>query len=71
MGRIQETDERRGPRASRQKKLKAKPGTPPKRHPEEESEAREVIELTRQHPLPGILLVLSWLALPCSGFWFR
>ena len=38
--------------------------------PEEESEA-EVIELTRQHPLPWILLVLSWLVFAVLWFWFR
>ena len=43
--------------ASRQKKLQAKARHSSQETPEEESEA-EVIELTRQHPLPWILLVL-------------
>ena len=54
--------------ASRQKKLQAKARHSSQETPEEESEA-EVIELTRQHPLPWILLVLSWLVF--AVFWFR
>lgn len=56
--------------ASRQKKLQAKARHSSQETPEEESEA-EVIELTRQHPLPWILLVLSWLVFAVLWFWFR
>ncbi|MFQ2772167.1 DUF2956 domain-containing protein [Aeromonas caviae] len=56
--------------ASRQKKLQAKARHPSQETPEDESEA-EVIELTRQHPLPWILLVLSWLVFAVLWFWFR
>ncbi len=56
--------------ASRQKKLQAKARHSSQETSEEESEA-EVIELTRQHPLPWILLVLSWLVFAVLWFWFR
>ena len=56
--------------ASRQKKLQAKARHSSQETREVESEA-EVIELTRQHPLPWILLMLSWLVFAVLWFWFR
>ena len=58
--------------ASRQKKLQAKakqsPSTQQGEH-EEDSEI-ELIEVSRQHPLPWILLLLSWLGF-VGWIWLR
>jgi hypothetical protein len=51
--------------ASRQKKLQARAKQPQQGEHEEESEI-DVIEVSRQHPLPWVLLVLSWLAFGCA-----
>ena len=56
--------------ASRQKKLQARAKQPPQGEHEEESEI-DVIEVSRQHPLPWVLLVLSWLVFGCAWIWLR
>lgn len=56
--------------AGRQKKLQARAKQAPREPQEDESEI-EVIEIARQHPLPWILLGLSWLAFACLWFWLR
>ena len=56
--------------ASRQKKLQARAKQPQQGEHEEESEL-DVIEVSRQHPLPWVLLVLSWLAFGCAWIWLR
>ncbi|MGE6295151.1 DUF2956 domain-containing protein [Aeromonas media] len=56
--------------ASRQKKLQARAKQPQQGEHEEESEI-DVIEVSRQHPLPWVLLVLSWLAFGCAWIWLR
>ena len=56
--------------ASRQKKMQIKAKLSSQAHQEEEPEV-EVIEISRQHPLPWILLGLSWLAFACLWFWLR
>ena len=56
--------------ASRQKKLQAKAKQPQQGEHEEESEI-DVIEVSRQHPLPWVLLVLSWLVFGCAWIWLR
>lgn len=56
--------------ANRQKKLQAKAKSLPQGEQEEESEI-EVIEISRQHPLPWALLVLSWLAFAGAWLWLR
>ncbi|PJG60031.1 DUF2956 domain-containing protein [Aeromonas cavernicola] len=53
--------------ASRQKKLQAKAKSAPlDGEIDALDEPVEVLEVTRQHPLPWVLLVLSWLA---GGLW--
>lgn len=56
--------------ASRQKKLQSKAkqsqGTP---LPEDQDDQIEVVEVTRQHPLPWVLLGLSWLGFAAAWFW--
>jgi len=54
----------------RQKKMQIKAKLSSQAHQEEEPEV-EVIEISRQHPLPWILLGLSWLAFACLWFWLR
>ncbi|BBS88427.1 MULTISPECIES: DUF2956 domain-containing protein [Aeromonas] len=56
--------------ASRQKKLQARAKQPQQGEHEEESEL-DVIEVSRQHPLPWVLLVLSWLVFGCAWIWLR
>ena len=56
--------------ASRQKKLQARAKQPQQGEHEEESEI-DVIEVSRQHPLPWVLLVLSWLVFGCAWIWLR
>ncbi|MGY3884171.1 DUF2956 domain-containing protein [Aeromonas aquatica] len=56
--------------ANRQKKLHAKAKSLPQGEQEEEIEV-EMIEISRQHPLPWILLALSWLAFAGAWFWLR
>ncbi|MBV7470021.1 DUF2956 domain-containing protein [Aeromonas sp. sif0611] len=56
--------------ASRQKKLQARAKQPQQGEHEEESEI-DVIEVSRQHPLPWVLLVLSWLVFGCAWTWLR
>ena len=56
--------------ASRQKKLQARAKQPQQGEHEEESEI-DVIEVSRQHPLPWVLLVLSWLVFGCVWIWLR
>ena len=56
--------------ASRQKKLQARGKQPQQGEHEEEGEI-DVIEVSRQHPLPWVLLVLSWLVFGCAWIWLR
>ncbi|MGE6232659.1 DUF2956 domain-containing protein [Aeromonas media] len=56
--------------ASRQKKLQARAKQPQQGEHEEGSEI-DVIEVSRQHPLPWVLLVLSWLVFGCAWIWLR
>ena len=56
--------------ATRQKKLQARAKQPQQGEHEEESEI-DVIEVSRQHPLPWVLLVLSWLVFGCAWIWLR
>ena len=56
--------------ASGQKKLQARAKQPQQGEHEEESEI-DVIEVSRQHPLPWVLLVLSWLVFGCAWIWLR
>ena len=56
--------------ASRQKKLQARAKQPQQGEHEEESEI-DVIEVSRQHPLPWVLMVLSWLVFGCAWIWLR
>ncbi|WP_429096497.1 DUF2956 domain-containing protein [Aeromonas media] len=56
--------------ASRQKKQQARAKQPQQGEHEEESEI-DVIEVSRQHPLPWVLLVLSWLVFACAWIWLR
>jgi hypothetical protein len=56
--------------ASRQKKLQSKAKPQPQADQIEESEI-ELIEISRQHPLPWILLLLSWLGIAAAWFWLR
>ena len=56
--------------ASRQKKLQARAKQPQQGEHEEESEI-DVIEVSRQHPLPWVLLVLSWPVFGCAWIWLR
>ena len=56
--------------ASRQKKLQARAKQPQQGEHEEESEI-DVIEVSRQHPLPWALLVLSWRVFGCAWIWLR
>lgn len=55
--------------ASRQKKLQSKAKQQPHAEQVEESEI-ELVEVSRQHPLPWILLLLSWLGF-AAWFWLR
>lgn len=57
--------------ASRQKKLQAKAKQPLPGEHEEEVHEIELVEITRQHPLPWALLVLSWLGFAAAWFWLR
>ncbi|MBV7415959.1 Protein of uncharacterised function (DUF2956) [Aeromonas encheleia] len=57
--------------ASRQKKLQAKAKQPQQGEHEEETHEIELIEVSRQHPLPWILLLLSWLGFAAAWFWLR
>jgi hypothetical protein len=55
--------------ASRQKKLQARARQPQGESlPEDQEEQLELIEVTRHHPLPWILLVLSWLGVAVAWF---
>ncbi|CAM3858895.1 MULTISPECIES: DUF2956 domain-containing protein [Aeromonas] len=56
--------------ASRQKKLQSKAKQQPHAEQVEESEI-ELVEVSRQHPLPWILLLLSWLGFAAAWFWLR
>lgn len=56
--------------ASRQKKLQSKAKQQPHAEQVEESEI-ELVEVSRQHPLPWILLLLSWLGFAATWFWLR
>ncbi|MGY3894232.1 DUF2956 family protein [Aeromonas enterica] len=56
--------------ASRQKKLQSKAKQQPQAEQIEESEI-ELIEVSRQHPLPWLLLLLSWLGFAATWFWLR
>jgi hypothetical protein len=55
---------------SRQKKLQSKAKQQPHTEQVEESEI-ELVEVSRQHPLPWILLLLSWLGFAAAWFWLR
>lgn len=57
--------------ASRQKKQQARTKQPQQGEQEEEAQEIELIETSRQHPLPWVLLVLSWLAFGCAWIWLR
>ncbi|MGL4249679.1 MAG: DUF2956 domain-containing protein [Aeromonas sp.] len=58
--------------ASRQKKLQAKAREPQReRLSAEPDEQLELIEISHQHPLPWLLLVLSWLGFATIWFWLR
>jgi len=56
--------------ASRQKKLQSKAKQQPHVEQVEESEI-ELVEVSRQHPLPWLLLLLSWLGFAAAWFWLR
>lgn len=56
--------------ANRQKKLQTKAKQAPRTEHEEETEV-ELVEISRQHPLPWALLLLSWLAFACAWIWLR
>ncbi|MDM5141149.1 DUF2956 domain-containing protein [Aeromonas bestiarum] len=56
--------------ASRQKKLLSKAKQQPHAEQVEESEI-ELVEVSRQHPLPWLLLLLSWLGFAAAWFWLR
>ena len=56
--------------ASRQKKLQARAKQPQQGEHEEESEI-DVIEVSRQHPLPWVSLVLRWLVFGCAWLSLR
>ncbi|KFN20581.1 DUF2956 domain-containing protein [Aeromonas bestiarum] len=56
--------------ASRQKKLQSKAKQQPHAEQVEESEI-ELVEVSRQHPLPWLLLLLSWLGFAAAWFWLR
>ncbi|MCF5891534.1 DUF2956 domain-containing protein [Aeromonas veronii] len=58
--------------ASRQKKLQAK-ARQPQGAPqiEEQDDQLELVEVSHQHPLPWILLVLSWLGFAAAWFWLH
>ncbi|MNJ15264.1 hypothetical protein D3C77_95070 [compost metagenome] len=57
--------------ASRQKKQQARTKQPQQGEHEEEAQEIELVEISRQHPLPWVLLVLSWLAFGCAWIWLR
>ena len=57
--------------ASRQKKQQARAKQPQQGEHEEEAQEIELVEISRQHPLPWVLLVLSWLAFGCAWIWLR
>lgn len=57
--------------ASRQKKQQARAKQPQQSGHEEEAQEIELVEISRQHPLPWALLVLSWLAFGCAWIWLR
>ncbi|MFM5557648.1 DUF2956 domain-containing protein [Aeromonas media] len=57
--------------ASRQKKQQARAKQPLQGEHEEEAQEIELVEISRQHPLPWVLLVLSWLAFGCAWIWLR
>lgn len=56
--------------ASRQKKLQAKAKSQPQGEHGEEGEV-EIIEIRRQHPLPWVLLGLSWLGFAGAWLWLH
>ena len=53
--------------ASRQKKQQSRSSAPTPHQPEEES-AIELVEVSRQHPLPWLLLALSWIGF-AAWYW--
>ena len=57
--------------ASRQKKQQARTKQPQQGEQEEEAQEIELVEISRQHPLPWVLLVLSWLVFGCAWIWLR
>ena len=57
--------------ANRQKKLQAKAKqSHPAQQDEEQDDIVELVEVTRQHPLPWLLLGLSWLGF-AAWYWLR
>ncbi|MFQ2187984.1 DUF2956 domain-containing protein [Aeromonas hydrophila] len=55
--------------ASRQKKLQAK-AKQSHAAPQDEEPIVELVEVSRQHPLPWLLLAISWLGF-AAWFWLR
>ncbi|WP_421202408.1 DUF2956 domain-containing protein [Aeromonas enteropelogenes] len=58
--------------ANRQKKQQAKARQQQNENlRDEQDEPLELVEVTRQHPLPWVLLVLSWLGFAAAWLWLR
>ena len=59
--------------ASRQKKLQQARAKQPQQGEQAEKRPRDRRDrgISRQHPLPWVLLVLSWLAFGCAWIWLR
>lgn len=58
--------------ANRQKKQQAKARQQQSENQlDEQDELLELVEMTRQHPLPWTLLVLSWLGFAAAWLWLR
>ncbi|QXC34107.1 DUF2956 domain-containing protein [Aeromonas sp. FDAARGOS 1407] len=58
--------------ANRQKKQQAKARQQQSENQlDEQDESLELVEVTRQHPLPWALLVLSWLGFAAGWLWLR
>ena len=56
--------------ANRQKKLQARAQQSPVEQQETgAADALEIIEISRQHPLPWLLLLISWLGFALAWFW--